>query len=66
MHYAYMQIWDKEMDYLKGHLWFLAQRYTQHGKWSKPSYHLADTQLYGEVEKHSLRQFCDSEVGDDW
>lgn len=27
MHYAYMQMPDKEMNYLKGHLWFSAQRY---------------------------------------
>lgn len=59
MHYAYMQIQDKEMDDLKGHLWFPAQRYTQQGKWGEHSYHLVDAQLYGEMEKHSqtLLQF---------
>lgn len=51
------------MDYLKGHLWFSAQRYTQQGKWSEPYYHLADAQLYGEVQKHSL---SDSSVIQKW
>lgn len=56
---------DKEMDYLKGHLWFPAQRYTQQGKWSEHSYHLVGSQLYGGVEKHSFRQFSNSKKGDD-
>lgn len=66
MHYAYMQMPDKEMDYLKGHLWFSAQRYMQQGKWSEHSHHLVGAQLYGEVEKHSFRQFSNSKTGDDW
>lgn len=66
MHYAYMQMPDKEMDYLKGHLWFPAQRYRQQGKWSERSYHLVGAQLYGGVEKHSFRYFSNSKTGDDW
>lgn len=63
MHYAYMQMPDKEMDYLKGHLWFSAQRYMQQGKWSEHSHHLVGAQLYEEVEKHSFRQFSNSKNG---
>lgn len=66
MHYAYMQMPDKEMDYLKGHLWFPAQRYTQLGKWSEHSYHLVGAQLYAGVGKHSFRQFPNSTKRDDW